>query len=72
MKLSKKIFTAILCTALVGITAVGTIAVPARANTTNIVQSAKEQTYKNLNTYLILLGMVCLMYKLILHKSIKV
>ena len=46
MKLSKKIFAAILCTALVGITAVGTIAVPARANTTNIVQSAKEQTYK--------------------------
>ena len=46
MKLSKRIFAAILCSALVGITAVGAIAVPARANTTNTATTAQAQTYK--------------------------
>lgn len=46
MKLSKKIFAAILCTAFMGTIAVGTMAVPTRASIGYVTENEKEQTYK--------------------------
>lgn len=46
MKLSKKIFASVLCTMLMGTTAVGIMVVPTNAKITKVAQNTKEQTYK--------------------------